>query len=290
VPHLPDTPPFIERSVSSPFAYPAAPSSAGFESIKSRPKPRERPRPYPDPHSQCDTPAQTQLQVTSTEDGLNYIDSATVAELLNSSSSKYQQLYIIDCRYEFEYQGGHIVNAINVRSPTHLKSLFLQPLPDSHNGMKTCIIFHCEFSQQRGPRTCAYLRKLDREAHGINGFPNLYYPEIYILQGGYKQFYSEYPHLCTPQDYVTMIDPRFAGQLKEDKKEWTKKKKSLERSSSALSMLYESTSNSIASCNSNSVSSSDVHGNGIGNNDLLMNSFTLNMRSISSPQSTMHRF
>ena len=33
------------------------------------------------------------------------------------------------------------------------------------------------------------MRKLDREKNGM-GFPKLYYPEVYLLHGGYKNFYG----------------------------------------------------------------------------------------------------
>ena len=36
------------------------------------------------------------------------------------------------------------------------------------------------------------MRKTDREKNGMS-FPKLYYPELYLLEGGYKAFYEEYP-------------------------------------------------------------------------------------------------
>jgi len=52
------------------------------------------------------------------------------------------------------------------------------------------IIFHCEFSQKRGPRALRALRSLDRQ---LNVWPNLYYPEVYLLEDGYKNFNSQFP-------------------------------------------------------------------------------------------------
>ena len=34
-----------------------------------------------------------------------------------------------------------------------------------------------------------HLRQRDREKNGIN-FPNLYYPELYLLHGGYKAMFT----------------------------------------------------------------------------------------------------
>jgi len=54
------------------------------------------------------------------------------------------------------------------------------------------IIFHCEFSQKRGPRAFRNLRSKDRAAN-IANFPHLDYPEIYVLEGGYCNFYPQFP-------------------------------------------------------------------------------------------------
>jgi len=54
------------------------------------------------------------------------------------------------------------------------------------------IIFHCEFSQKRGPRAHRLLRKRDREINFKN-FPHVDYPEVYLLDGGYCNFYPQYP-------------------------------------------------------------------------------------------------
>ena len=41
------------------------------------------------------------------------------------------------------------------------------------------------------------MRKVDRERNGMD-FPKLYYPELYLLEGGYKKFYATHPVcLCT---------------------------------------------------------------------------------------------
>jgi hypothetical protein len=42
----------------------------------------------------------------------------------------------------------------------------------------------------------------------MHQYPKLYYPEIYILQGGYSGFFSHYKERCEPQSYVAMQDER----------------------------------------------------------------------------------
>ena len=40
-----------------------------------------------------------------------------------------------------------------------------------------------------GPR-CRFIRERDR---AINVYPSLHYPEMYILKGGYKEFFPQHP-------------------------------------------------------------------------------------------------
>jgi Mitotic inducer, protein phosphatase len=60
----------------------------------------------------------------------------------------------------------------------------------AQNPCQPIIVFHCEFSQRRGPRAFRALRNMDRT---FNKWPALNYPEIYILEGGYEKFHAEYP-------------------------------------------------------------------------------------------------
>lgn len=76
-----------------------------------------------------------------------------------------------------------------------------------------CFIFHCEFSSKRGPAQYSLMRELDRKANQSN-YPNLFYPQIYLMEGGYCEFFQHYPTLCTPQTYVEMTDPLFRERLR----------------------------------------------------------------------------
>ena len=53
------------------------------------------------------------------------------------------------------------------------------------------VVFHCEFSQKRGPRAFRALRNTDRQKN-LKTWPRLDFPEIYILEGGYSAFFSEF--------------------------------------------------------------------------------------------------
>ena len=83
--------------------------------------------------------------------------------------------------------------AVNVWERDTLQQLFinsstLRPSQDAPH-KRNIIIFHCEFSSERGPKMCRFLRQLDREANK-SCYPSLYYPELYLLEGGYKAFYQ----------------------------------------------------------------------------------------------------
>ncbi|XP_039692124.1 M-phase inducer phosphatase 3 isoform X8 [Pteropus medius] len=115
--------------------------------------------------------------VSGRHQDLKYINPETVAALLlGKFQGLIEKFYIIDCRYPYEYLGGHIQKRI-------------------------IIVFYCEFSSERGPRMCRSLREEDR---ALNQYPALYYPELYILKGGYRDFFPEYKELCEPQSYCPM--------------------------------------------------------------------------------------
>jgi len=47
-------------------------------------------------------------------------------------------------------------------------------------------------------------------------YPELYYPEMYVLEGGYKKFWetAEAPAFCEPQAYVPMNHSNFSKEMK----------------------------------------------------------------------------
>lgn len=144
--------------------------------------------------------------LTVKEDQFKRIDRDTLCEIMDGLYSKiYDKFMIIDCRFEYEYDGGHIQGAININNKERLEKVLLsQSLPNE----KVLLIFHCEYSAHRGPRMAMHLRNLDRQRN-INRYPYLDYPDIAILSGGYSQFFSEYHSRCFPQKYVGMNDTSY---------------------------------------------------------------------------------
>ncbi|EEQ82791.1 hypothetical protein NCER_100458 [Vairimorpha ceranae BRL01] len=127
-------------------------------------------------------------------DSIQRISADVLNDLLNG---KYNIDYtIIDCRFSYEYEGGHIKSAVNINNTQKAKALFKNP---------KVLIFHCEFSSVRAPKLAHYIRNLDRKS---NIYPKLTLPEIYILQGGYKEFFIKYKEMCFPKNYITMEEGR----------------------------------------------------------------------------------
>ncbi|RKF78221.1 M-phase inducer phosphatase [Golovinomyces cichoracearum] len=135
-------------------------------------------------------------------DSIPRISQETLLHVLDGAYlDQFDQQLIVDCRFEYEYEGGHIDGAINVND----KELLADRLFDIPALQKTLIIFHCEYSAHRAPIMARHIRKQDRAAN-IEQYPKLSYPEVYILEGGYSAFYAEHRNRCFPQNYVEMGD------------------------------------------------------------------------------------
>ncbi|XP_063148123.1 M-phase inducer phosphatase 3 isoform X2 [Candoia aspera] len=150
--------------------------------------------------------------VTGRHSDLRYITTDTmVAVLHNQFQSLIEKFYIVDCRYPYEYHGGHIKGALNIHRQDDLSELFLRkPLLRSSPQKRLILVFHCEYSSERGPKMCRYLREEDR---AMNEYPALHYPELYVLQGGYKEFFLENKELCEPQSYCPMDHQDFKAEM-----------------------------------------------------------------------------
>ncbi|KAJ3427884.1 cdc25-like protein phosphatase twine-related [Anaeramoeba flamelloides] len=141
---------------------------------------------------------------------LNTISSETMCDLLEGKYNNFfDHVIVIDCRFNFEFEGGHIDGAYNWNVPKVIfPKLFCEGIKKN-----ACLVFHCEFSQNRGPAMCRLIRKTDRQ---INQYPNLHYPQCYVLEGGYREFFNTSQRTkknCYPCSYQEMKDKKFRTQL-----------------------------------------------------------------------------
>lgn len=137
---------------------------------------------------------------TVKDDPLRRIKKSVLADVLDRKyTDHYDEHIIVDCRFNYEYQGGHVDGAININTTEALeKEFFTEPRTGN-----TLVIFHCEFSACRAPRMAMHFRNLDRKMN-MHRYPALSYPDVYILEGGYSGFFSEFKDRCEPQEYVEM--------------------------------------------------------------------------------------
>ncbi|KAK9709112.1 m-phase inducer phosphatase [Basidiobolus ranarum] len=147
----------------------------------------------------------------SKEDTLKRVSAHTLNDLLTDKyTGLYDKFIIVDCRFSYEYEGGHIQGAINLNTKEQLDEYFFN---SSLRTQRTLVIFHCEYSAQRGPRMALYLRNRDRE-HNMANYPNLFFPELYVLDGGYRHFYDTQKNHCEPRNYVEMNDDQYYSECK----------------------------------------------------------------------------
>jgi len=133
-------------------------------------------------------------------DSIPRITKETLLDVLDGNyNSHFDRRMIIDCRFEYEFEGGHIDGAVNYND----KELLSDELFETKNPGKTLLIFHCEYSAHRAPIMARHVRKLDR-ATNAEQYPKLTYPEVYILDGGYSNFFAQHRSRCFPQNYVEM--------------------------------------------------------------------------------------
>ena len=159
------------------------------------------------------------------------IDANTLGSLLESMPEEQftKRFVLIDCRYPYEFEGGHIWYSVNVWQPSSIIELFYPEDQQKFEEMNERIpIFYCEYSQKRGPNMALELRKHDRNRNASK-YPFVDYKEIYLLDRGYRHFFKErqLTKFCSPPTYIQMWDPAFTDQRKG--LEWHRKVKKRRR-------------------------------------------------------------
>ncbi|KAI5171498.1 hypothetical protein NEFER03_0820 [Nematocida sp. LUAm3] len=129
-------------------------------------------------------------------DGILRLPSSAVAELLQ----KGKRFFLFDCRFEYEYSGGHISGAINAITQKDIQNIFKELIEKRENS-SSIFVFYCEYSSVRAPKLATYFRNEDRKR---SSYPYLIFPNLYVMSGGYKNFYGEHPEFCKPCNYTPM--------------------------------------------------------------------------------------
>eukprot|EP00894_Picocystis_sp_ML_P000093 jgi/Pico_ML_1/50610/g1792.t1 len=119
-------------------------------------------------------------------------------------------LFCSPVKYPYEFNGGHVKGAINLFEPADVEHAFLSE--DRKINRNTVVVFHCEFSSQRAPKMYGHIRNLDRKMN-LKNYPKLDFPHMYIMDGGYKDFFSKFEDLCEG-GYTMMCDLDHGEELK----------------------------------------------------------------------------
>lgn len=87
------------------------------------------------------------------EESLPRITKDTMVDILDGKyDQSYDRFIIVDCRFEYEYKGGHIEGAINVNSKEELATQLFETSPIQ----RALLVFHCEYSAHRAPLLYVY--------------------------------------------------------------------------------------------------------------------------------------
>lgn len=89
----------------------------------------------------------------------------------------------------------------------YYKDILIKICKNDFNSQIPCL--NCQFLFFR----YRYLRKEDRHRNQSD-YPYLHYPEMYILEGGYKKFFEQFSEMCTPVAYKEMLHPDHENDLK----------------------------------------------------------------------------
>lgn len=150
-----------------------------------------------------DAPSLKLPHFTTTEpESLPRITRETLVQVLDGAYDHvYDRKIVIDCRFEYEYKGGHIDGALNFCDKEKLAEQLFQV--EATSSANTLLVLHCEYSAHRAPLMAKFVRSQDRKENA-HQYPYLSFPEVYILDGGYSSFYYAHATRCFPQNYLRM--------------------------------------------------------------------------------------
>ncbi|GLE04607.1 hypothetical protein PINS_up013577 [Pythium insidiosum] len=209
---------------STPTPTPTGPTPMLVRSLSSQSMFHDRPKLALERPSSSATPSSVAEKLhelvlptvrSSKHPDLNVISPDTVADLMNGTyADRLDAFVLVDCRFGYEHEGGHLKGARSMNDPAQVEDTFLlRPLP---NGHRVALVFYCEFSANRAPKMLRHLRNLDRWIHAER-YPELFYPELYLIDGGYKNCFETLKGaICDPAEYLPMNHPSFADQCKRD--------------------------------------------------------------------------
>ena len=84
---------------------------------------------------------------------LKTISPETLAALIRGEfADSVSEHLVIDCRFPYEFEAGHVIGAVNIYTRDALVEKLFNENTQTHSSKRKVIIFHCEFSSKRGPK------------------------------------------------------------------------------------------------------------------------------------------
>jgi len=196
---------------------------------------------------------------------------------------------IVDCRWPYEYEAGHVIGAANLFSEEQISTYFFgqeirSRIMHCPSLIPKTVFLHCEYSQFRAPKLAAAFMRMRRKfldeishdprseqlyASGLGpqapwkdtrvrsrgdaselqqghrnedqtnfseGFvqhppgrvstptsltlQQAIYPQVFVVEGGYRAFHDKYEEFCFPSGYVEETDPVHTGSMMRFRKQF----------------------------------------------------------------------
>lgn len=91
---------------------------------------------------------------------ITHIKPSELVEMMNNDNI---EIVLIDCRFDYEYNAGHIHRARSVNWPNEIDHYFTNIGENQDICFENvAIVFYCEYSQNRGPTMASIFRRIDR--------------------------------------------------------------------------------------------------------------------------------
>lgn len=117
---------------------------------------------------------------------------------------------IVDCRWPYEFQAGHIKGAINIYKQKGLLEYFFSESSKIHHD--THIIFHCEYSKMRSLAMYKVFTSHDFNNTCSSRRLGRSYSHVFVMDGGYNLFFQLFPSSCEPREYISEFHNAFAEE------------------------------------------------------------------------------
>jgi len=113
-------------------------------------------------------------------------------------------IVLIDARWSYEYEAGHIKGSLNINLHYDIGKIFWREDRTPKYSKSTAIIMFCQYTHKRSVKLYRRMMKADR---------NFDYPNVYLLEGGYDLFFKHALFTAARRDRY--FEPSFKYQQEE---------------------------------------------------------------------------